>query len=88
MQICWNKITVANQNKTKQILSFKTSKKLNKMENQRPKKTYRMVKPLAVKTKLTVIEKAAENMATCYVCQCYHLCATPQCQAMQKTFTQ
>jgi hypothetical protein len=31
------------------------------MENQRPKKTYRMVKPLAVKTKLTVLEKAAEK---------------------------
>jgi hypothetical protein len=36
------------------------------MENQRPKETYRIVKPLAVKTELTVIEKAAENMATCY----------------------
>ena len=46
-----------------------------------------MVKPLAVKTKLTVIEKAAENKATCYerqcyVCQCYHLYANPQRQAM------
>jgi hypothetical protein len=58
------------------------------MENQRPKKTYRMVKPLAVKTKLTVLEKAAENMATCYVCQCYPLYANPQCQAMQKMLTQ